>query len=90
MLSQVDLAAYRRDGFIVLPDILTPADVEALRRLTDEFVHNARNIAANDEVYDLEESHSPDEPRVRRIKAPHLHDPEYARTARQPKIVEVL
>ena len=90
MLSQAAIAAYRRDGFIVLPDILTPEEVEALRRLTDEFVHNARNVAANDEVYDLEESHSSTDPRVRRIKAPHLHDPEYARTARHPKIVEVL
>jgi phytanoyl-CoA hydroxylase len=90
MLSQAAIAAYRRDGFIVLPDILTPEEVEALRRVTDEFVHNARNVAANDEVYDLEESHSPDEPSVRRIKAPHLHHPEYARAARHPKIVEVL
>ena len=90
MLSQAAIAAYRHDGFIVLPDILTPAEVEALRRVTDEFVHNARKIAANDEVYDLEESHSQNEPRVRRIKAPHLYNPEYARTARDPKIVEVL
>jgi hypothetical protein len=27
---------------------------------------------------------------VRRIKAPHLHDPEYAQAARHQKIVEVL
>jgi hypothetical protein len=27
---------------------------------------------------------------VRRIKAPHLHDAEYARAARHPRIVEVL
>ena len=90
MLSQADLTAYRRDGFIVLHDILTQQEVAALRRVTDEFVHNARMVAANDEVYDLEDSHSPDEPRVRRIKTPHLHDPEYARAARHPKIVEVL
>src|SRR5712671_7044250 len=90
MLSQADLAGYRRDGFIILPDILTASEVEALRRVTDKFVHNARNIAVNDDVYDLEESHSPAAPQVRRIKAPHLHDPEYARTARHPKIVEVL
>jgi phytanoyl-CoA hydroxylase len=90
MLSPTDLAAYRRDGFIVLPDILTQEEVEALRRVTDGFVRNARMVAANDEIYDLEESHSPAEPRVRRIKTPHLHDPEYARVARHPKIVEVL
>jgi phytanoyl-CoA hydroxylase len=90
MLSQTNLASYRRDGFIVLPDILAPEEVEALRRVTDALVSSARNVVANDEVYDLEESHSPDEPRVRRIKAPHIHDPEYARAARHPKIVEVL
>jgi phytanoyl-CoA hydroxylase len=90
MLSQADLVTYRRDGFFVLPDILSPSEVEALRRVTDHFVFNACNLAANDDVYDLEDSHSEVEPRVRRIKAPHLHDPEYARAARHPKIVEVL
>jgi phytanoyl-CoA hydroxylase len=90
MLSQTDLAAYRRDGFIVLPNILRSDEVEALRRVTDEFVRKARTVSANDEVYDLEDSHSAAEPRVRRIKTPHQHDPEFARVARHPKIVEVL
>jgi hypothetical protein len=76
MLSPAALAAYRRDGFIVLPDILAPAQIEALRRVTGALVENARTVTANDEVYDLEETHSADEPRVRRIKAPHLHDPD--------------
>ena len=35
MLSPADLARYRRDGFIVLPDILTRDEVAALRRVTD-------------------------------------------------------
>jgi phytanoyl-CoA hydroxylase len=90
MLSESQLAAYRRDGFIVLPDVLTPHEVEALRRVTDEFVKNAGMVAANDNVYDLEDTHSAAEPRVRRIKTLHLHHPEYARAARHPKIVEVL
>jgi phytanoyl-CoA hydroxylase len=90
MLGQTDFATYQRDGFIVLPEILTMDEVGALRRVTDELVQNARTVAANDAVYDLEDSHSSDEPRVRRIKTPHLHHPEYARVARHPKIVEVL
>jgi hypothetical protein len=76
MLSEATLAAYRRDGFIVLPDILNSDEVDALRRVTDGFVEGARRVAANDEIYDLEDSHSAAEPRVRRIKSPHLHDPE--------------
>ena len=90
MLSPADLATYRRDGYIVLPDILTRDEVEALRRVTEEFVRNSRAVVANDDIYDLEESHSVAEPRVRRIKTPHLHHAEYARVARHPKIVEAL
>jgi phytanoyl-CoA hydroxylase len=90
MLSQAEIDAYRRDGFIVVPDVLSPDQMEALRRVTDEFVRNAAAVAANDEVYDLEDSHSAVEPRVRRIKTPHLHHAEYARAARHPRIVELL
>jgi phytanoyl-CoA hydroxylase len=89
-LSPAALAAYNRNGFIVLPDILEPAQVEELRRVTDRLVENTRSVATNDEIYDFKELHSPDAPRVRRIKTPHLHDPEYARGARHPKIVEAL
>jgi ectoine hydroxylase-related dioxygenase (phytanoyl-CoA dioxygenase family) len=90
MLSEAQLAAYRRDGFVVIPDILDAGEVEALRRVTDEFVEGARTVAANNEIYDLEDTHSPAEPRVRRIKTPHLHHAEYMKAARHPKIVAVL
>src|SRR5215472_14478625 len=90
MLSPSDRETYRRDGFVVLPDILTPDEIEVLRRVTDGFVHRARHVAANDDVYDLEDTHCADEPRVRRIKTPHLFAPEYAAAARHPKIVEAL
>ena len=90
MLSPNQIAAYRRDGFIIVPDIFTGDEIAALRRVTDGLVEGARRVAANDDIYDLEDSHSAAEPRVRRIKTPHLHDPEYARAARHPKIVAVL
>jgi phytanoyl-CoA hydroxylase len=67
---------------VVLPDIFTPDEVEPLRRVTDALVEKARQVAANDEIYDLEDSHAPAAPRGRRIKTPHLFDPEYARAAR--------
>jgi phytanoyl-CoA hydroxylase len=90
MLSSAAREAYRRDGFIVLPDVLARDEVERLCRVTRAFVDKARHVAANDEIYDLEDSHTPAEPRVRRIKTPHLFDPEYARAARHPKIVALL
>ena len=88
MLSQADLTAYRRDGFIVLPDVLARDEVDALRRVTDGFVRDSRMVAANDEVYDLEDTHSAAAPRVRRIKTPHAHAPSYWRASRHPAVIE--
>src|SRR5436190_1696 len=72
------------------PDVFSPAEIDELRRVTDEFVRNAAAVTANDEVYDLEDTHSRDEPRVRRLKAPHLIDPAYFRASRNGKVVAIL
>ena len=56
-------------------EVLSRAEVEALREVTDDFVERARALTSHDEIYDLEDSHSAAEPRVRRIKTPHRwHD----------------
>ncbi|HEV8030488.1 MAG TPA: phytanoyl-CoA dioxygenase family protein [Stellaceae bacterium] len=90
MLSAAQHAAYDRDGFIVVPNVFSAAEIDELRRVTDEFVRNAASVSANDEIYDLEDSHSPTEPRVRRLKAPHLHHPAYFRASRNHNAVAIL
>jgi hypothetical protein len=61
-----------------------------LRAVTDRFVAQARGLSGHTDIYDLEDSHTPDNPRVRRIKAAHKHDPAYAALTRHPKILAVL
>jgi len=90
MLTQAQKEAYDRIGAIVVPDVLSPAEVAELRRVTDEFIERARHVAEHDEVYDLEDSHTKQDPRVRRIKAPHLHHPAYAGLVRHPNIIAAL
>ncbi|HEX6441101.1 MAG TPA: phytanoyl-CoA dioxygenase family protein [Stellaceae bacterium] len=90
MLTDTQRAAYDSDGFIVVPDVFSPAEIDELRQITDEFVRKAAQIAANDEVYDLEDTHSPAEPRVRRLKAPHHIHPAYFRASRNDKVVAIL
>lgn len=90
MLTDEQKREYDEVGAIVVPDVLTAEEVAELRRVTDGFVERARKITAHDAIYDLEDSHTPSMPRVRRIKAPHLHDDVYARLTRHPKIVAVL
>jgi ectoine hydroxylase-related dioxygenase (phytanoyl-CoA dioxygenase family) len=90
MLTQAQMEAYDRAGAIVVPDVLSPAEVAELRRVTDEFVERARHVAKHDDIYDLEDSHTTQDPRVRRIKAPHLHHPAYAGLVRHPNIIAAL
>ena len=84
------IAAYRRDGFVVIEDVLDAAEVEDLRRVTDELVEASRSVREHNAVYDLEPGHSAAEPRVRRIKMPHTVHPVYDATMRHPRILAVL
>ena len=90
MLSRDQIDEYGRVGAVVVPDVLSETEVRRLRDVTDDLVQKARGLTGHTEVYDLEDSHTPDQPRVRRIKAPHLHGPEYASLVRHPKILAVL
>lgn len=90
MLTRDQIETYHRDGFIILPDVLDPALIAELRAVTDAIVAGARKVTAHDEVYDLEPSHSPGDPRVRRIKKPHRVHPVFDRVMRHEAILSVL
>ncbi len=89
MLDQKQIDFYHNQGYLGVPDVLSADEVEELRRTTDEFVANSREGSEHDDVYDLEPGHTADEPRVRRIKMPHLQHPSYDRAMRHPKIVQI-
>jgi phytanoyl-CoA hydroxylase len=90
MISDQDVEFYRREGYLVVPDVFSPEETEALRRTTDEMVAAATDLDAHNNIYDLEDSHRRGNPRVRRIKTPHLHHPVYAAASRNPKVIEIL
>lgn len=75
MLSQEQVATYHRDGFLRVDDALTPETLARVRAWVDQTVADAKGLTGPNEVYDLEETHTPDRPRVRRIKDPVARDP---------------
>lgn len=90
MINEQDVVRYQRDGFIVVPDVVSAQEIAELRQVTDEFVEQSRQATEHTEVFDLEDGHSASEPRLRRIKAPDRHHPVYARMVRHPGILSVL
>jgi ectoine hydroxylase-related dioxygenase (phytanoyl-CoA dioxygenase family) len=71
VLSADQIDQYDRDGYLVLErrmpdDVMTSIRIEIAR-----FQQMARGMTASDDRIDLEDSHTPEEPRVRRVKLPH-------------------
>jgi ectoine hydroxylase-related dioxygenase (phytanoyl-CoA dioxygenase family) len=90
MISDADLAAYRRDGYLVVPDVLDAGEIASLQAVIDGLIARAATVDRHDDIYDLEPSHSRAQPRVRRIKAPHKIDPRFVDLVRSPKVVAIL
>ncbi len=90
MLSERDVTAYRRDGVIVVPDVLDAATIADLRRVVGELVAGAAQVSEHNDVYDLEPTHAPEMPRVRRIKAPHKVHPLFDAIVRGRAVIDIL
>jgi len=90
MLSDREVEQYRELGYLVVPDVLDAPLLAEVRRMVDGIVADAGKVATHTEVYDLEDTHSPEHPRVRRIKTPHKHFPFVAELTRNPRITAIL
>lgn len=90
MLSESDVAAYRRDGLLVVPEVVDAQELADLRRVIAEIVAGAAKVDTHTDVYDLEPTHTSAMPRVRRIKAPTKVHPIFADVLRRPKMLAIL
>ena len=72
-LSKTQLEQYHEEGFTLIEEALPAEMLAEMLQLTEEVVQAASGLTENDERYDLEETHSPEEPRVRRLKSPFEH-----------------
>jgi phytanoyl-CoA hydroxylase len=90
MISDNEVRAYHRDGVIVVPSVLGPETVKHLRSVVAELVAGAAAITEHTDVYDLEPGHTPEAPRVRRIKAPHKVHPAFDEVVRSQPVLDIL
>lgn len=70
MLTRAQLYRYRTEGYVAVDDVLTTDQLARGRAIIDELVEQSRSASVGDPVFDVEHDHSPERPRVRRIKNP--------------------
>ena len=90
MITDSQVQAYARDGVIVVPKVLDAAMLERMRTVVAGLVAASARETEHTSVYDLEPGHTAEQPRVRRIKTPHLVDPVFDEIVRSPAVIEIL
>ena len=76
VLTDDQIASYDEQGYLVLERHLPDAWIDTIRAEIARFEDEARGMTASNDRLDLEDSHTPEAPRLRRIKLPHkISDP---------------
>ena len=90
VLTQAQREHYFREGYILLEKIIGDEWIRKLRAATDELVERSRKVTKSDTIFDLEPTHRPDAPRLRRVSNPVEHHPvfwDYCTKSPLPDIV---
>ena len=90
MLTPAQVDSYAEVGYLMVPDALSASEVALLRSTVDEIVAGAAKVTAHTDIYDLEDGHTPQRPKVRRLKAPHKHFDYFNQLVRNPHITAIL
>ena len=89
-LTDEQVASYHDNGYLVVENVLSPEKLAELRAETDAIVAAAAGVEASDDLYDLEDSHRPDNPRVRRIKEPYRHNAWFKRHLADSDVTDIV
>jgi ectoine hydroxylase len=75
VLTQSQREFYFREGYVLLEKIIGEEWIARLRAATEELVERSRKVTKSDTIFDLEPTHRPDAPRLRRVSNPVEHHP---------------
>jgi len=89
-LTPQQLDFYRREGYVVAHDVLDVSELGRLHAAMNELLAGAVGLSDHTALYDLEDMHRPEQPRVRRLKLPHQHHPAFRDLIRSPKLLSLM
>jgi phytanoyl-CoA hydroxylase len=81
---------YNRHGYVTIPGLLSADDLARLRGGTDRISALAVGQTEDNGMFDFERGHTPENPKIQRIKKPHRIDPLYVDMAAHAGILAVV
>lgn len=89
-LTEEELERYDRQGYLVLHDVVPHARLREVIAEAERMHDVAYTIAAGTPMLDVDPAHTPQQPRVRRIKSQHEHSEFFRAFAAEPLIMDLL
>jgi len=89
-LSKDEINFYNDQGYLLVEDVISENQHKEMLALIDGFFEKSKMIKENDNIFDLEDGHSSDNPRLKRIKQPHQHSQFFWDIIKESKIEEIL
>jgi ectoine hydroxylase-related dioxygenase (phytanoyl-CoA dioxygenase family) len=90
VITERQVQSYRDNGYIVVEDVVPAATRDAMKAVIADLIGKASGLTTHNDVYDLEPSHTPANPRVRRIKKPTLVHPIFDQVVKSAPMVAIL
>ena len=89
-LSKDEINFYNDQGYLLVEDVISENQHKEMLALVDGFFEKSKIIIENDNIFDLEDGHSSDNPRLKRIKQPHQHSQFFWDIIKESKIEGIL
>ena len=89
-LTKDEINFYNDQGYLLVEDVISENQHKEMLALVDGFFEKSKMIKENDNIFDLEDGHSSDNPRLKRIKQPHQHSQFFWDIIKESKIEEIL
>ena len=81
---------YFDNGYLLVESAVPENWLDRLRDATNEMIDRSREITISDSIWDLEKSHSPEDPRLRRLTSPNDHHDVYWEYASSSLITDIV
>ncbi len=90
MLQKRQIVHYKENGYLVVEDAVKGETLNELRRVTDAFLEQARSVSTSNDVFDLAEGHTAEQPKVNRIRVPDRQHPAYSAMMRSSTVLDIV
>ena len=90
MLTSKKIDFYHENGYLGVEGVLSADEVAELRRVTEGFVQLSASVTEHTDVFDLEPGHTPESPKLRRLKDPVTQHEVYKKFLHHPRILDIV